>query len=245
MLKKLMASVGVAAALTLGTANVSQAIVVADVIWLIDTSGSMIADIEEVKTNLVAFNAAMILNGIDAHHALVEFGGMPPGGNDTDGTALLSIDVTDFATFAATASTLTAGGAGNEPGSLAVTTALSGATFRAGSVKNLILITDEDDDSSGGEFSAADTALDDMNAFFNFIGVPGVGNTDARYGALADDHGGTAFEITAFRADPAGFFANFIDTKVQEILGVPEPTTMALFGLGLAGLGFARRRKAA
>lgn len=42
-------------------------------------------------------------------------------------------------------------------------------------------------------------------------------------------------------------FADAVETKLfREITGVPEPTTMALFGFGLAALGMAaRRRKAA
>lgn len=37
----------------------------------------------------------------------------------------------------------------------------------------------------------------------------------------------------------------YMDNALVNVASVPEPGTLALFGLGLAGLGFARRRKAA
>ena len=183
----------------------------ADILLVIDTSRSMQEDIDEVKSRIVEFNNAMITNGIDAHYALVRFGG----------ASTLVQDVVPFDTFNAENSPfqqLLANGGGRERGSQGVLVGLRNATFRAGAVTNIILITDEDDDTGTTEYNQATTAIDEQRGLFNFIGVPSVGNTDTRYGVLADSFGGVAFEITEFRANPAPFFTNFIQTKVREII---------------------------
>jgi len=52
--------------------------------------------------------------------------------------------------------------------------------------------------------------------------------------------------ISMWNTDPAGIaYDNIIFDVAGNQVAVPEPATVALFGLGLVGLGFARRRKAA
>ena len=226
----------------------------ADIVWLIDVSGSMGNDINYVKNGIVEFNNAMVANGIDAFYGLVVFGS---GG--ASNPPILSQNITDFATFNDSSGAFQQLSTANgyfEAGSEAILTGLT-ASFRQGSTKNLILLTDEDDDSDGDGYTSgtwptrnsADVGLANADALFNFIGDSGYGNTDDTYGFLADNHGGAAFDIYNFRYDRDTFFTNFIDTKVQEIKEsvepVPESGTMLLLGAGLAGLAVACRRKKA
>ena len=219
-------------------APAAQAVIVpADIVYVVDYSGSMGGDIAQVIANIGDFQTALTAAGIDARYGAVRFGSsISPDPN-------LLTDLTDAAGVSAALSGFPIGG-GVEPGSLATTFALNNITWRGGAVKNIILITDEDDDSSLAQFQEADALLTRNNALFNAIGVPGVGNSDSRYGVLTANHGGTFFNINDFRNNPAAFLANFNATKVREILQTPEPSIMALLGIGIAGIGFASRRRA-
>ncbi|MDP6346423.1 MAG: VWA domain-containing protein [Alphaproteobacteria bacterium] len=257
-LKRLMAGAALVGGLALGAAQ-TQAAIIADIVWVIDDSVSMGGDINEVKTRIADFDAAMIANSIDANYALIRFGGpnnIPAGCINSTGNACMTQDLTDFTTFnSGWFSTMGAPTSAEESGSEGTVHALNNVSFRANSVKNIIVVTDEDDDSDGfnnttGPYPYATVTTHNLltahDALFNFIGRPGVGNTDDTYGFLAANHGGAAFNILDFRADPEPFFDNFINTKVEEIKehAAPEPAALGLFGLALLGLGAARRRRA-
>jgi len=237
----------VVAVVSMYASTAHATLVPADVMWVIDTSGSMSGDIVEIKARMQEFNTAMVNAGIDVHYGLTEFGGTSGNGYNHD-TATLYQNPVDYATFVAGApfTNLSAANPGaTEKGSLATTVGLT-ATYRSGSVINIILVTDEDDDSSDAQFNTANAGLTAADALFNYIGVPGTGNTNARYGVLASNHGGSAFDIISFRSDPDSFFDNFIDTKIEEIKEkvIPEPITMAGVLLGIGGLaGYVRRRR--
>lgn len=232
---KLLGAV-IAGTLGLFLAMPSQAVVIpADIVWVIDTSGSMGGDIAQVKARILEFETAMIANGIDARYAVVRFGG----------SETLIQDLTDFATLSAPGPfmSLTANGGGIERGSNATLLGLNTVSFRAGSVHNFILITDEDDD--GSKRAELDAALTATGALFNAIVNPAFGSTNAHYGPLASGHGGALFDILDFRSNPDAFFDNFIRTKVKEIKEhgkVPEPGVLFLMGFGLMGMGIARRK---
>jgi hypothetical protein len=240
--KKLIGALVVATGFLFGGVPAAQAdFIPADVVFVVDYSGSMGGDIVQIINNLSAFEGALTGAGIDATFGAVQFGQYNNGGNPQ-----LLTDLTTSAGVSAALNAALPVTGGFEPGSLATTFALNNMSWRAGAVKNIILITDEDDDSTNAQNAAANAGLTAAGALFNVIADPTFVNTVADYSAMATTHGGQLFNINSFRNDPSAFLAYFNNAKVQEIIeAAPEPSIMALLGLGLAGLGFSRRTRRA
>ncbi|CED59109.1 Putative uncharacterized protein [Moritella viscosa] len=73
----------------------------------------------------------------------------------------------------------------------------------------------------------------------------GTGTSIADYVNLALDTGGAAWDLNQLRAGglTATSFTNaFVDIKVEEIINVPAPTTVAFLGLGVLSMGMLRRQ---
>ena len=248
MFKKISKKIGaliIASGFLLGAAPAANAqFIPADIVYVVDYSGSMQSDINAIRANINTFQTALTNAGIDAEYGAVMFGRTTNSGNPVLLTNTPT-GLTDAAGVNAALGSYTASGF-NEPGATASLFALNNITWRANAVKNIILITDEDDDSNAADKAAIDGALTAANALYNVIIDPNFGTSVADYGTLANNHGGQVFDINAFRSDPSAFLANFNRTKVQEIINqAPEPSIMALLGIGLAGIGFVSRRRAA
>ncbi len=120
----------------------------ADIVFLIDTSGSMGGEIAAVRDNCVTFADALAASEIDYRLGLVEFG---HSGKDNPGVIGGGLTA-DPNLFKQWVSTLTASGS-YEPGFEAIRMAIQDYDFRTGAHKVFLIITDEDSD----DHNTADT----------------------------------------------------------------------------------------
>ena len=82
-------------------------------------------------------------------------------------------------------------------------------------------------------------------SMFNAEGSSSATNRFSTYATLTDMLNGTNSTGTFDPSSGGSSGQNVVGSGAEIIRPVPEPGTLAIFGLGLAGLGFARRRKAA
>jgi len=191
-----------------------------DIVFIIDNSASMAGEIADVKANIGTMNTDLVNANVDPRYGLVRIGGPVPGGH------FLS-DITDFATFNAALAPLIANAGNPEAGSVGVNVAFANTNFRGGNVPIcIVLITDEDDDSSNADFVAAQLNLANSGAVLTLVGALGVGNTAATYSVLASGSGGDEFTIASFQADAAAVLAA-ITAKVITQAEEADPPVVA------------------
>ena len=126
----------------------------ADIVFLIDCSGSMGGEIADVRNNVINFANALEGSDIDYRLGLVRFGygnGNPYIFNNGN----LTGDVEQFRSFV---SQLRASG-GYEPAYWAMRQAMTGFTYRPGSQKIFLVITDEDSDQPIDKQSTINMAI--------------------------------------------------------------------------------------
>jgi hypothetical protein len=247
-----------ALAAALGVATAGQAgPIQADVVFVIDESGSMGGVQANVRNNIGLFASILSAGGVDAQYALVGYG-------NSSVTPRLLTNLTTPANFATAAQNLQVSG-GTEPAYQAIMAALNGGptstlgiNFRAGAVKNIIIVTDEpsNGDLAGATFATADALLKGNNALLNGILTQFSADTNSNGGTLRNlvlGNGGAVFSLTTFDTNNQtvinNFVTDFANRKLQEIVrasNVPEPLSVAVFG-GLVAVGglAARRRMAA
>jgi hypothetical protein len=263
--KSIFSSIVLAASLAAAPAH---AVIVSDIVMLVDESGSM-GDVQtNLRNNIGTFASILASGGVDARFALVGYG------NSSVAPRLLTnfTDATGFATSAAGLQTT----GGTEPGYSATAFALnaldgqsSTLAYRSNALKNIVIFTDEPSNGDSSyrvngitvTLNIVDQLLTDNNALFN--AVLRIQNTITSYGPLATGHGGHVYDLNGLNTTNQSvvqqFVADFSASKLKEIqdfctlnpndpaclIGdVPEPGTLLLIGVGALGARYARRRRA-
>ncbi len=165
----------------------------ADIVFLIDNSGSMSGEIAQVRNNAIAFGDSLHALGIDYRLGAVRFG-QSSGGGQPYIYGPLTDDVTVFHSWI---SAMGASG-GFEPGLQACINAATYFSFRPGSSRHFILITDEDSD--GGSLSEAINLCNNNNITVHARALQTSGSSWAHYcgpNGIAQQTGGTVDNVTA------------------------------------------------
>ncbi len=267
LFKKLAASAALALS-AFGLSTPAQAVILTDVIMIVDESGSM-GDVQaNLRNNIGLFANILSAGGVDAQFGLVGYG------NSAVKPRMLT-DLTSAANFATAAMGLQVNG-GTEPAYTASAFALNALdgqsslfSFRSNAVKNIIIFTDEPSNGDttsrgavGGSavtLSIVDGLLTANNALYNAV-LSGT-STRNSIGDLAADHGGSVFDLASLNTTTQSVVQSFVEmfakAKLQETIDfctanpndpacqnvVPEPGVLALLGLGVLGVGVARRRR--
>ncbi len=206
-----------------------------DIVFLMDESGSMFNDRDEVRARIVDVVTALS-DRVDLRLGLVGFGAYAGhAGTTADGEPHLHLPLTDSVElFAQALGELVSNGL-REPGLSAVTLGMSGAMgFRSNASVCAVLISDEDADvypeapASPGEALAA---LRQRDAVFFAVVDPAFEFTASVYGpapgSLADRTGGQVFRLLSFRANPDAVLRALFTGCVRAAADLPRPAEPA------------------
>lgn len=179
-----------------------------DFIFLIDNSGSMLEEQQQVKDNVAAFVDSLAKRQIDFRLGLVRFGQALNGGQPIAvNNGVLTGDINAFKTLL---NSLTIDGS-FEPGIAAVFTGATAFSFRPGSQRHFLLITDEDSD--GGNLAQTITTCQSNGITVHTAVDCGFANSQADYCSATSIRGATGGRLF----NVIGPYRDILDVLTQDI----------------------------
>lgn len=176
----------------------------ADIVFLIDNSGSMAAEQEDVRNNIINFVGLLGENEVDFALGLVRFGGENGGQPILEDNGTLTIDE-DYFKDNVLERNITSGG--TEPGYDAIAQAVSGFAFRQGSQKIFVIAMDEDPDQGDVDLTTVESLLTENDITLYVSTLPSL-NDD--FETLTNSTGGKIFPIL----DP---FSEIVDSITEQV----------------------------